>query len=42
LQDYADTPTLVIGTHFGGPTAGYLKQVDGGYQFSARPEASMG
>jgi glyoxylase-like metal-dependent hydrolase (beta-lactamase superfamily II) len=35
FQEYADTPTLVIGTHFGGPTAGYLKHVDGGYQFRA-------
>ena len=35
FREYADTPTLVIGTHFGGPTAGYLKQVDGEYQFRA-------
>jgi len=24
MERYADTPTLVIGTHFAGPTAGRL------------------
>ena len=32
---YADTPTLVIGTHFGGPTAGHLVRDGDAYRLDA-------
>lgn len=35
LGEFADTPTLVIGTHFGGPTAGYLERHDGSFRLDA-------
>jgi glyoxylase-like metal-dependent hydrolase (beta-lactamase superfamily II) len=34
-ERFADTPTLVIGTHFGGPTAGTLRRHEGGYRLEA-------
>ena len=30
--EYADTPTLIIGTHFAGPTAGTLISENGSYR----------
>jgi hypothetical protein len=30
--EYADTPTLIIGTHFSGPTAGTLITENGTYR----------
>jgi hypothetical protein len=41
FKKYADTPTLVIGTHFGGPTSDFLNELDGGFQFRARSETTM-
>jgi glyoxylase-like metal-dependent hydrolase (beta-lactamase superfamily II) len=35
LEANADTDLLVIGTHFGGPGAGRIVSVDGGYQLAA-------
>ncbi len=35
FERFADTPTLIIGTHFGGPTAGRLLTHDGGYRLDA-------
>jgi len=35
LARYADTPTLVIGTHFAGPTAGRLVRDGDAYRFDA-------
>lgn len=32
FQEYADTPTLIIGTHFAGPTAGKLVRDGAGYR----------
>jgi hypothetical protein len=29
----ADQPVLVIGTHFGPPTAGHIKRRNGNYRF---------
>ena len=31
---YADTPTLIIGTHFAGPTAGKLVRDGDGYRLN--------
>ncbi len=33
FNEYADTPTLIIGTHFAGPTAGKLVRDGDGYRF---------
>lgn len=33
LKQFADTPTLVIGTHFAGPTAGRIVREGGAYRF---------
>ena len=33
LQDYGDTPLLIIGTHYAAPTAGYLVSRDGTWTF---------
>jgi glyoxylase-like metal-dependent hydrolase (beta-lactamase superfamily II) len=35
LARYADTPTLVIGTHFAGPTAGHLVRDGDAYRLDA-------
>jgi glyoxylase-like metal-dependent hydrolase (beta-lactamase superfamily II) len=35
LERYADTPTLVIGTHFAGPTAGRIVRDAGAYRLDA-------
>lgn len=35
LERYADTPTLVIGTHFGGPTAGHVHKDGDAFRFEA-------
>jgi len=35
FAEFADTPTLVIGTHFAGPTAGHIKRDRGGFRFEA-------
>jgi hypothetical protein len=35
LARYADTPTLVIGTHFAGPTAGRLVRDGDAYRLDA-------
>jgi glyoxylase-like metal-dependent hydrolase (beta-lactamase superfamily II) len=35
FADWSANETLVLGTHFGGPTAGHLKPMDGGYRFDA-------
>jgi glyoxylase-like metal-dependent hydrolase (beta-lactamase superfamily II) len=34
FQEYADTPTLIIGTHFAGPTAGKLVRDGDGYRLN--------
>jgi glyoxylase-like metal-dependent hydrolase (beta-lactamase superfamily II) len=34
LADHADTPTLVIGTHFAGPTAGHVVRDGDNYRFA--------
>jgi glyoxylase-like metal-dependent hydrolase (beta-lactamase superfamily II) len=34
FERFADTPTLIIGTHFGGPTAGRLVRGNEGYELS--------
>jgi hypothetical protein len=31
-KDLADQPVLVIGTHFGPPTAGHIKKVNDNYR----------
>jgi glyoxylase-like metal-dependent hydrolase (beta-lactamase superfamily II) len=36
LDQFCDSRTLVIGTHFGGPTAGYLMQDGGDYRLEVR------
>jgi len=35
LKDWADRPVLIIGTHFVGPTAGYIKRDGDSYRFEA-------
>jgi glyoxylase-like metal-dependent hydrolase (beta-lactamase superfamily II) len=35
FERFADTPTLIIGTHFGGPTAGRLMRHEGGFRLDA-------
>jgi len=35
MERYADTPTLVIGTHFAGPTAGHLRRDGSVYRLDA-------
>lgn len=35
MARYADTPTLVIGTHFAGPTAGHLRRDGSAYRLDA-------
>jgi glyoxylase-like metal-dependent hydrolase (beta-lactamase superfamily II) len=35
FHQFADTSTLIIGTHFGGPTAGRLVRDEGGYRLVA-------
>jgi len=40
LAKYADTDWLVIGTHFGGPCAGKIVSVDGGFEFHAHSTTS--
>ena len=35
LERYADTPTLVVGTHFGGPRAGHVRKDGGAFRFDA-------
>ncbi|MDP3173498.1 MAG: MBL fold metallo-hydrolase [Phenylobacterium sp.] len=32
MEEFADTPTLIIGTHFAGPTAGRLVREDGAFR----------
>jgi glyoxylase-like metal-dependent hydrolase (beta-lactamase superfamily II) len=39
LAEFADTPTLVIGTHFGGPTAGCVRRDGDNYWLDGRGEA---
>jgi glyoxylase-like metal-dependent hydrolase (beta-lactamase superfamily II) len=39
LAEFADTPTLVIGTHFGGPTAGCVIKDADAYWLDGRGEA---
>jgi glyoxylase-like metal-dependent hydrolase (beta-lactamase superfamily II) len=34
IQDWADQPILIIGTHFAGPTAGYIKRDGECYKFA--------
>jgi len=34
LKDVADTPTLIIGTHFAAPTAGHVKKDGAAYRFA--------
>jgi glyoxylase-like metal-dependent hydrolase (beta-lactamase superfamily II) len=33
-EDYADSGIRVFGTHFGGPSTGYLERADGSYRFT--------
>jgi glyoxylase-like metal-dependent hydrolase (beta-lactamase superfamily II) len=40
LEQYADTDTLIIGTHFATPTAGYVKRVGADYKLSVGSEPS--
>ena len=40
FEQFADTPTLIIGTHFGGPTAGYL--IRDGRDYRLDPDARPG
>ncbi|MBI1251921.1 MAG: MBL fold metallo-hydrolase [Alphaproteobacteria bacterium] len=35
VNEFADAPVLVIGTHFATPTAGYVKRIDGALRFIA-------
>lgn len=35
LAEWADKPTLIIGTHFAAPTAGHIKRDGDGYRFEA-------
>ena len=39
LRDYADSDVLIIGTHFATPTAGHIRQNDGGYWFDVASHA---
>ena len=40
LEEFADTPTLIIGTHFSGPTAGHISRDEDGFRFSSFKGAS--
>jgi glyoxylase-like metal-dependent hydrolase (beta-lactamase superfamily II) len=40
FAQFADTPTLIIGTHFGGPTAGYLLRDGKDYWLEAHTPAT--
>jgi glyoxylase-like metal-dependent hydrolase (beta-lactamase superfamily II) len=40
FAQFADHATLIIGTHFGGPTAGFICERDGGYWLDARGAAT--
>jgi glyoxylase-like metal-dependent hydrolase (beta-lactamase superfamily II) len=33
-EEYADSGIRVFGTHFGGPSTGYLERADGSYRFT--------
>lgn len=35
MQDYANGPVLVMGTHFATPTAGKIKSEGAGYKFDS-------
>jgi hypothetical protein len=36
--EYANTPTLIIGTHLTGPTAGKLVRYGNGYRWKSKPD----
>jgi glyoxylase-like metal-dependent hydrolase (beta-lactamase superfamily II) len=38
LSTYADQPTLIIGTHFATPTAGYLRSTETGHYLDTNLE----
>lgn len=40
LERFADSKVLVIGTHFGGPTAGWIVREGDGYRFAAASPSS--
>jgi hypothetical protein len=35
MASYGDTPTLIVGTHFAGPTAGHIVSDGAGWRFVA-------
>jgi glyoxylase-like metal-dependent hydrolase (beta-lactamase superfamily II) len=41
VREYADTPVLILGTHFPPPTAGHLVTVDGAVRFRPAPGGSV-